>query len=25
MNAPLDPVLHAHLLRALKDVTLDDK
>jgi len=25
MNAPLDPVLHAHLLRALQEVTLDDK
>ncbi len=25
MNAPLDPVLHAHLLRSLQEVTLDDK
>jgi len=25
LNAPLDPVLHAHLDRALREVTLDDK
>ena len=25
MNAPLDPELHAHLERALREVTLDDK
>jgi indolepyruvate ferredoxin oxidoreductase len=25
LNAPLDPALHAHLQRALREVTLDDK